>query len=245
MITVAMPSWNTPPAYLREAVESVLAQDVPLTLVLVNDASPTWDPLADITDDRLVRFSLAENRGWPYCEALVLAACTTEFFTAHDADDWSDRGRYARLIDAMGDRAAACSPYVLHRPDRDKLKPVVPRPVGHGRLRHTAAHPAHVYRTEALRSVGIPADIRVAIDTSIVSLFWHRHEVAVVDEPLYHVRRWPGSLTQAPSTNHQSPLRQQQAAVCRRRFNEALVHGGPLAGAVPDPADVEALRALL
>ena len=71
-ITVSMPYYACP-ATLGRAVESVLGQTHrDLTLVVVNDGdrrSP-WPLLADIDDDRLVRFDLAENRGRYFADAI-------------------------------------------------------------------------------------------------------------------------------------------------------------------------------
>lgn len=243
LVTVAMPSWNTPPEMLLEAVASVLAQDVPLRLVVVNDASPTWTDL-DITDPRLVTFTLAENRGCYYAESLVLAAATTPWWTVHASDDWSDPERFARLLEAAGDRLAVTGPTIYHRADRDDFDPVKPRPLGHGVIGTISRHPAHLYRVDALREVGIPSDLRGSADTAVVSLFWHRHEVAVVDEAMYHVRKWDGSLTAASATALGTEWRRKQRKERKKRFYAALA-GGQLAGYAPEPEHVEALRALL
>lgn len=244
-VTVAMPTWNTPAWMVREAVESVLNQTTPLRLVLVNDASPTWDPLTDITDPRLTRYTLPTNRGVYYCESLVLAACKTEWWTVHASDDWSDPDRFRILLDAVGTADAVTSPTVYHHLDApDKFDPVRPRPVGHGVIGTISRHPAHLYRAGTLRTIGIPSDLRGSADTAVVSLFWHRHHVTVVDMPLYHVRKWEGSLTAHPSTALGTAWRRKQRQERRRRFNAAL-KGGPLKGYAPDPAHVAELRDLL
>src|SRR5690606_2056561 len=239
-----MPSWNTPPWMLREAVASVLAQDVPLRLVVVNDASPTWDGLYDIDDPRLVTFTLDENRGCYYAESLVLAAAKTPWWTVHASDDWSDPGRFARLLEAAGDRLAVTGPTIYHPADRDDFDPVKPRPRGHGVIGTISRHPAHLYRVDAVREVGIPSDLRGSADTAVVSLFWHRHEVAVVNEAMYHVREWDGSLTAASATALGTEWRRKQRKERKARFYAALT-GGQLAGYAPEPEHVEALRALL
>lgn len=244
LVTVAMPTWNTPADYLRAAVDSVLAQDMPLQLVVVSDASPTWDGLTDYDDPRLIRYALDENRGCYYAESLVLAACKTPWWTVHASDDWSDPGRFSRLLDAVGDRAAVTGPTIYHQGGRETFDPVKPRPLGHGVIGTISRHPAHLYRVDALREVGIPSDLRGSADTAVVSLFWHRHKVAVVDEAMYHVRKWGGSLTAAPQTALGTEWRRKQRKARKERFYAALA-GGQLAGYAPEPEHVEALRALL
>lgn len=243
LVTVAMPTWNTPADYLRAAVDSVLAQDVPLQLVVVNDASPTWDGLTDYDDPRLIRYTLEENRGTYYAQGLVLAACSTPFWSLHDADDWSEPDRYARLLDAIDGREAAASSVWFHNLDGSTfVQSPRPLPVGHGRLTTIARNHAHVYRTDTLRSVGIPSDLRGSADTAMTSLFWHRHRVAVVDEPLYHYRKWGGSLTTHPDTALGSEWRRRQRRARAQRFTAARDSGRPLGGYAPDPAHVASLK---
>ena len=248
LVTVAMPTWNTPGWMLREAVDSVLAQDVPLRLVVVNDASPTdpWAALADVDDDRLVRFTLERNRGCYYAESLVLAAARTEYWTVHAADDWSSPGRFKALLANAGSAGAVASPCAFHRPgEAPRLDPIRGAERGHGKLRTVARHPAHLYRTDLLRTVGIPSDLRGSADTAVVSLFWHRYEVATIPQATYHVREWPGSLTRSAATGLGTEWRAQQRAERRRRFEAALATGGRLTGYSPAPAHVRALKAVL
>ena len=244
MITVALPTWNTPPEMLEEALGSILAQTDPgFVVALINDGG--HELTVDTTDPRVVSLTLGENRGVYYCESLVLAACQTEWWTVHAADDWSDPDRFELLLEAAGPAEAVTSPTIYHNGDNQVFDAVKPRPVGNGKLGTISRHPAHLYRTETLRSVGIPSDLRGSADTAVVSLFWHRHPVAVVDRPLYHVRKWAGSLTAHPDTALSTKWRQLQRHERRRRFAHALRRGVPLSGFAPEPSDVAALQALL
>lgn len=89
-ITVTMPYYRSPET-VRRAVDAVLGQThTNLTLIVTNDGdqdTPPWPALADITDPRLVRFELPENRGRYFADAVTLAACDTPWFAIHDADD--------------------------------------------------------------------------------------------------------------------------------------------------------------
>lgn len=241
-LTVALPTFNTPPHMLDAAIGSLLTQTFEdFRVVVVNDGGT---PVTVPTDPRVTLYTLPENRGCYYAESLTLAACATPWWTVHAADDWSDPHRFQTLLDAAGTHAAVTSPTVYHWPDRDRLDPVHARPTGHGTLGTISRHPAHLYRTDLLRDVGIPSDLRGSADTAVVSLFWHRHPVTIVDDPMYHVRKWGGSLTAHPETGLGTPWRKAQRDERRRRFRAAL-KGGRLAGYAPDPEHVEALRALM
>lgn len=245
LITVALPTWNTPPEMLAAAVESILAQtERRFVVAVVNDGGHELE--LNVSDSRVRVVTLPENRGVYYCESLVLAACQTEWWTVHAADDWSEPDRFETLLEAAGDAEAVTSSTIYHHADgTDTLDLVKARPVGHGQLRTISRHPAHLYRAEALRGVGISSDLRGSVDTAVVSLFWHRHQVNVVDRPLYHVRKWPGSLTAHPATALNTKWRQLQRHERQRRFNDALRRGGQLQGFAPDPDHVEALSATL
>jgi cellulose synthase/poly-beta-1,6-N-acetylglucosamine synthase-like glycosyltransferase len=242
-ITVALPTYNTPTHMLTQAVESLLNQTyTDIRVVVVNDGGK---PVKLPTDPRIVLFEADRNRGCYYSESLVLAACKTEWWTVHASDDWSDPHRFQTLLDASQGVEAVTSPTIYHWPDRDVHDPVNTREQGHGTLGTISRHPAHIYRAETIRTVGIPSDLRGSADTAVVSLFWHRHPVQVVDDPMYHVRKWDGSLTAHPATALGSDWRKQQRAERRRRFNNALANGGPLHGFAPDQADVKRLRGML
>jgi glycosyltransferase involved in cell wall biosynthesis len=242
VLTVAMPTYNTPAHMLTEALDSLLAQTFTgFKVAVINDGGT---PVTVPDDPRVVLFELEQNRGCYYAESLVLAACKTEWWTVHASDDWSDPHRFQTLLDASEGFEAVTGPTVYHWPDRTVPDPVHPRPVGNGRLGTISRHPAHIYRAATLRTIGIPSDLRGSADTAVVSLFWHRHKVNVVDDAMYHVRKWDGSLTAHPATALNTQWRAQQRAERRRRFNRA-VDGGPLHGFAPDQADVQRLRDML
>jgi len=249
-----MPVYGKPSWMVREAAESILSQDVPLTLVMGNDADPDFDELPDLRDPHLVRYALPENRGCYYVESLVLAACKTPWWTVHGADDLSLAGRFEKLLDAAEGADAAASPIIMRHQDgtQDVLPPNRPwrrgEPGPPGQIIPHAArmsHPAHLYRTEALREVGIPADLRTSADIAVTSLMWHRYEVAVVDEPLYVARRTPDSLTTSPETGLGTAHRDRMRHEAKTRFRDAVRSRGPMRGAPVDPRCVDELRELL
>lgn len=254
LVTVAMPVYGKPNGMVREAALSILAQDVPLKLVIIDDACPTFDGLPDLDDPRIVRYCLPENRGAYYAQSLALAAAKTPWWTVQDSDDTSAPRRLATMLAAAGDASAVASRSLMQLMDgTTEISPptqtwqpgqdgpparVIPHLV-------RVHHPAHLYRTEVLRTVGIPADMRTSIDTAIISLFWYRHPVAFVDDALYNVRKTEGSLTTSPDTGLGTPHRQRMRKETKARFRAAVENGRPLRGAAPEPGHVRELAALL
>ena len=217
-ITVSMPYYACP-ATLGRAVESVLGQTHrDLTLVVVNDGdrrSP-WPLLADIDDDRLVRFDLAENRGRYFADAIVLQAAQTDWFFIHDADDWCNPELLETYLSAALDRRAdvVFGAHVVHddtlgpptvQAFTEVLGPVTDEPMD------VAPHQA-LFRTELLRAIGGNyGGLRIGYDTLLVNLARLAGRVTHVDAALYHRVARAGSLTSAPDTGFGSRAREQAA----------------------------------
>jgi glycosyltransferase involved in cell wall biosynthesis len=203
-----MPYFGCPETVTR-AVASVLDQTHrDLTLVVVGDGVDVPD-LGDLRrDSRLVVWRLPDNRGRYFCDAVTLAASDTDWWTPHDADDWSDPDRLERLLDAADGADAVFGGYRQHQlsgavvdraPSFDRLEA--------GRLRHVAHHTA-LYRPNRLRSIyGPHPGWRFGWDTLQVALAWSNLSTAQVDTPLYHHCQRPGSLAMAPATGMRSAAR--------------------------------------
>jgi hypothetical protein len=95
LVTVIMPAYNVAP-YLREAVESVVAQTYPRwELVIVDDGSTDETP--DIAReclrlDERIRLIRQENRGLAGARNTALQAGRGDFFALLDSDDTWDPG---------------------------------------------------------------------------------------------------------------------------------------------------------
>lgn len=211
-LTVSVAYWRCP-EHVGRAVESILAQTYrDLRLVVVGDGEPVP---ALPSDPRLVVLDLGTNRGPYYCDAVVLAACDTPWFTIHAADDWSDPDRFERLLGAADGVDAVFGGSLQHDGERVERRPVRFHKMT-DELRHVGSIATGVYRTEALRRVGGPhPDFRVTYDTMMVHLVWRglraRH---LPDEFGYHRVVRPDSLTRNPETGLNSDFRRQ---VRRRR----------------------------
>ena len=213
-VTVSMPYWRSPET-IRRSVDSVLAQTHrDLRLVVVNDGdrtTPPWPHLADIDDPRLIRFDLADNRGRYWSDAVTLAACDTEWWTPHDADDVSLPERFAAHL-ATGADVSFCHAHYTFLDGVERLSPVKATLVPtKDRLRTIARYPAGMYRANVARMVGGPhPECRGSYDTAMVCLLWHKFAPVVVDGYLYHVHKREGSLTTSNKTGLHTAWRRNQ-----------------------------------
>jgi glycosyltransferase involved in cell wall biosynthesis len=255
VITVSMAYWRCQP-YVDQAVRSILGQTYrDLRLIVVNDGDVPPEGLPD--DPRLVLLNLPDNNGPYYCDAVVLAACDTEWFTIHAADDWSNADRFARLMAAAGGHET-----VFGGSMQIKHGSLRPRPTDFAAaatsdvLLNRGSIATGIYRTEALRRTGAPhPEFRMAYDTMMVHLICRGTSWIQVDDGFGYQRRWrTDSLTKAPETGMHSPVR-IEARTRRdelwRRVIAAPQEEWP-ALLAPAPAlveqlvaDVEALRSLM
>jgi glycosyltransferase involved in cell wall biosynthesis len=207
-LTVSMSYWHCRNEVGR-AVESILGQTYrDLRLVVVNDGDEP-PPLAP--DPRLTILNLAANHGPYYCDAVALAACDTEWFTIHAADDWSEPDRFERLMAETEGYDAVFGGAVEHRGDQIERRWTRFDRILKDELHHVGSIATGVYRTQALRSVGGPhPEYRVVYDTMMVHLVlrglrW-KH---LTDEYGYHRVVRPDSLTRDPATGLHSDYRQR------------------------------------
>lgn len=212
-LTVSLPTWRNPET-LRRAVDSVLSQThTQLNLVVVSDgedATEAFRPLADITDPRLIRFSLAENHGRYFADCVVAHACETEWFTVHDSDDWSEPRRYQEMMLLAKRQKADVVPgaETIHMQRRIRVRrPLMSfpnKPLPH--MWHLSA----LYKTEVFRAVSHPG-FRVGYD-SLMSAMLAGSDLKIVpmQHPRYHRVGRNGSLTADPQTGIGSEFRKQE-----------------------------------
>lgn len=212
-----MPYFAPTAPLVARAVRSILSQThKDLRLVVVNDGGPkeVWKPLARFRDDRLVRFDLPVNRGRYYADAVTLAACDSEWWSPHDSDDWSERGRFAALLaHSQGCDVVLGGWTTRQSSGREVVKHPKFAP-DDGRLRYQANH-VGLWRVEALRSIGGPhPDWRIAYDTLQVGLATRYLDVRTCPDVGYHHEVRPGSLSSSRETGIGSA---ERAAVHRKR----------------------------
>lgn len=99
------------PRWLRESLDSVLAQSVPPTEVVVVKDGPLTPDLESVFADYdlsypgLFRFvSYPENRGLGYALSCGIKACSNEIVARMDTDDYSFPNRMERQLEIMVER---------------------------------------------------------------------------------------------------------------------------------------------
>lgn len=212
-VTVSLPYFGCR-TFVRRAVESILGQTHgDLTLIVLNDGDDPepWDLLADIKDDRLVRFDLDANRGRYFADAVALAATSDRYFMVQDADDWSALDRLTLLYETMRENHAdaAFSAVHEHSTGRGVTKlsypacTEIPAPV----LRMVSSHFGLV-RTQALRAIGgYYGGFRIGYDRLLIALLALTARMSYLDEPLYNRDVRPQSLSNSAETGMGSKAR--------------------------------------
>lgn len=205
-LTVAMPYFGAP-GLVGKAARSILEQTHhDLRLIIIGDGE---HPSLSVSDPRLVVYTLPENRGTYFAQAVALAACDTEWFSIHAADDWSEPDRFSRLL-AHGDEVdAVFGGSVQHSGQHQRIRPTRFDQAG-DRPRHVGSVATGIYRTEAVKSLGwwSHPEFRVAYDSMMVNLvIRHLRWVHVPDEFGYHRVIRADSLTRSPRTGLHSRYR--------------------------------------
>lgn len=219
-IHVSIPAGPNAGKTIRRAVEAVLGQThTSLTLVVTNDGDPEadeklWPKIADISDPRLVRYSLPRNRGRYHADAVVLAAAHAQnpggLFTVHDADDMARPTWLSAQLEALGEnnaQAVFCTHAVTGLQNRT---PRQERPKEFTGNFTFHAHMAGLWRILFLHELGGPRpDFRVGYDTMLTGVAMATGKAHLHREVLYDRFLQETSLTKSPGTRIGSALRIQ------------------------------------
>lgn len=220
LLTVSIPTFNTPPKLLERAVKSVLDQTYPdVRCVVVNDGGKT---VSLPRHPRLVVYQADRNRGRYWCDALVLAAVDEGWFAVHDADDYSDPDRFARLIDVAAPAGAAIAYYWRHQIDGrvSVQRPRMPR--NDAGLHHIGHWCSGVYTVERMaKAGGIHPGFRVGFDTLHTLMMNLTGDLPIDTTPGYHWHRRRGSLSTARDTGQGSRFRHQTKLKLRHLYRDA------------------------
>lgn len=240
MLTVSMPTWNTPEALLQRAVKSVLASEgVDLRLVVVRDGGERLPKLP--SDSRLIVHERKHNDGRYYADSVVteaLGLSRKQLWTILDADDYVSPGHYQRLMRAQTTHdGVTVSPYFRREPGRasriispQKRRLNSPDSV----FRHVLHWAAGVYSLDRVhRAGGLHAGFRVGFDTLFVLMVRLTGPVGMIDTPGYNWERRPsGSLTTSSDTKFGSPHRVEAKRRLVALYERAYAAGPGNAGQV-------------
>jgi glycosyltransferase involved in cell wall biosynthesis len=200
-VSVLLPVYNGA-ATLREAVDSILAQDhVELELLLIDDASR--DESAGIVsgyasrDDRVTAVLHDENVGLAATLNEGLASARHELVARMDQDDIAMPGRLRAQVDFMRSRPeiVLAGSFVFHMgadrsADRLVELPTTPREVARKLQRENCLyHPAVILRrSPVLAAGGYREEFENAEDYELWLRLARRHDLANVAEPLLRYR---------------------------------------------------------
>jgi glycosyltransferase involved in cell wall biosynthesis len=102
-ITVSMPAYNSG-EYIRESMQSVLAQDgVDIELIVVDDDSTddTANIVQSFTDPRIRYVRNKRKMGIGYCHNVVIYQSSSPFIAHVDSDDWILPGALQEMVQLL------------------------------------------------------------------------------------------------------------------------------------------------
>jgi hypothetical protein len=212
-----------------------------MRVVVINDGDPRppWRELASITDPRLFRFQLPQNRGCFFCHEVTRLATPDPFFMMQDADDWAAPHRavslLSNLLNERSDLAISAQPQFREREDG------TPYPVSVRWGRITDGHTADKFvvqktlteqfryrvpqvgliRTSCLRDIGgYHGGFRVGWDVLLTNLVLMTGTVSWTPEPLYYRLLRTESLTHSVQTGVESEYAAAVSKCLRQLYGE-------------------------
>lgn len=210
-ITVLMPALNGAD-YLREAVDSVLAQTMDaFELLVIDNASTDATPdilrgcgdarLRVLRNERTVPLPVSLNRGLREARAPLVARL--------DADDIAKPQRLERQLAALRPGVALLGTWWDDFWQQDGARQIVPGPetaIEHNAIVESLAggnpiaHPSVMLdRQVALAAGGYPEDFAYAQDYALWLRLARNHRLAVLPERLVMIRTHAAQLSSAPS----------------------------------------------
>ena len=203
IVTVLLPVYNGE-RYLREAVESILAQTLEaFELLIVDDGSTdgSVEICRSFTDPRIRVIRHEKNSGLVSALNDGIDQITTKYVARMDADDVSLPDRLARQVAFLESRPdiVACGSWarelvdgrlraVMRRPTGDYLRQIAWRPV-------PIFHPTACLRTEVLQELGYRPDSIHAEDYNLWLRLCRNHRIDNVPAVLLHYRIHQGSVS--------------------------------------------------
>lgn len=227
-LTVSMPTFNTPASLLKVAVESVV-QSLPAggRLIVVNDGGKEPNlpkhPAVSV-------WNLGRNMGRYAADAVVLAGLDdNDLWCPHDSDDWSQPGRFVRMVADAAQTGVVVAPFVRH----DHNRPAVVQQPNRRALdgasqKHVSHWCAGMYRVDRVRQAGgLWPGMRTSWDNTLLAIMvrqgrtvWDRHAA-------YHWHRRFGSLTTNAETKIGSVFRTEERLKAKKVWTDFVAGGDP------------------
>jgi hypothetical protein len=222
-VSVLMPVHNAG-AFLREAVDSILAQSfTDFEFVIINDGSTdgAFEALRSLTDPRLRLVDNPRNLGLIATLNRGLELAGAPLLARMDADDVAEPDRLARQVaafDADPDLALLGS-WAVQIDAGGRTAGLMRTPVDHAEILHailannTFIHPSVVARADVLRRLGgYPREAVHAEDYALWLQVVARHKTANLAEPLLRYRIHAGQVSQRKLSDQRAMARRLQDA---------------------------------
>lgn len=117
LVSIVVPCYKTDRVYLRELLDSVLAQSYDNWELLLMDASPEWDAVADLAvdanDERVCRIGLPGNGGIVVNTNAGIEQATGDYIAFLDHDDILEPDALFQYVSALNKAAEGERPQVL------------------------------------------------------------------------------------------------------------------------------------
>lgn len=226
-VTVSVAVRHVKKELLERAVESVLQQSYSNVLVIVTsdgEEIPSWEGCSFVSDPRVVCWKTTKRMGPYFIHELARRAGGNPLFAVQDSDDWSDRQRLEKLIQALqeSDVDAAVPSVVRHEQGRTSVVSPTPAKLV-GKFRHRLDH-FWVVRDEALDVFGgYWVGTFMGADTLLTNLLLDHGALVGVPAAVYHRHVRKGSLTTAKDTGFGSAARQKAANKLSQLYRDGLV----------------------
>ncbi|TCJ17456.1 glycosyltransferase [Flaviaesturariibacter flavus] len=229
-VSVLLPVYNAG-RYLREAIDSVLAQTfTDFELLVLNDGS-TDDSEAIIEsykDPRLKHLANDKNRGLIYTLNRGIGLAQGRYFARMDADDVCHPERFARQVEFLESNEAAVVATTLEMMDEagaplppwaDDRACISPSQIREKLLRDNCiAHPSVMGRAEIFKKYRYQEDQKEAEDYDLwLRLVADGHVIAKLNEPLLRYRVLAGGLTRREGLNAFERLARTKGKFLARR----------------------------
>lgn len=221
-ITVTIPYYNDK-ENIRRAVDSILNQTFSdFKLVVINDCSTDkdiWEPLKNINDSRLIRFSSDYNGGWCFADQISLFSCESKYWTSHDSDDWADKDWLRLMYEKInGYNVSFCK--VMEHKIGGKIKEKGynkwnPESMKCQKKPLTYTRMSSLWDTNWLKKAGgLKPDIRICYDSFISSIVVKYGKV-IQSKGIYNFCRRKNSLTFGAITGYGSKVRKERQKYIR------------------------------
>lgn len=205
LISILMPTYNTPAAVLRDTIQSVLNQLYPNWELCIADDGSTQPHVGKMLkeygarDSRIKLHLGSENRGVSHASNKALSIASGEFVVLLDHDDILEEQALFRMAECVreDDPDMAYSDEVLISGDDSTVMEYVFRPVFSPELLRSHPYIVHLagFKTELLKEIGgFDESLTISQDYDLILRASERaRRIVHIPEILYRWRAYPNS----------------------------------------------------